>query len=156
MHVPVNEHDPHGPKMEKTFYTPGSLADRNQPMHWPGRGDFPKPPNIDAWNKGNREFAASIPGGLHLEDDPTKLVDFITDDEAVAKAKVDAHSRARMVNEDIDLGRKNMAKNIFDIAKNNIRRQRIRGAAGALAGLGLTGGSIAAWLAHEKSKKNKQ
>jgi hypothetical protein len=29
-------------------------------------------------------------------------------------------------------------------------------APGALAGLGLTGGSIAAWLAHEKSKKNKQ
>jgi hypothetical protein len=133
------------------FYENGSLADRWR--GWINGEAFI--PHTDHWNKGNREFAASMPGGLHLEDDASKIVDFITNDEAVAKAKVEAYIRARIVNEDIDLGRKAVPKAIFDIAKKNITKQRLRGLAGTIAGLGLTGGSIAAWLAHEKAKKNK-
>jgi hypothetical protein len=154
--VPVNPNEPRGPWEQKTFYIENSLADRNKPEHWPDRGAFPPFPNTDEWNAGNREYAASMPGGLHLEDDPNKIIDFLQDEEALAKSKVDAFNRAKIVNKDIDKGRKAMPKAIFDIAKKNIRRQRIRGAAGALAGLGLTGGSIAAWLDHEKSKKNKR
>jgi hypothetical protein len=132
-------------------YTPNSLADR-----WKAwlNGEASMP-NTDHWNRGNREFAASIPGGLHLEDDPNKIIDFLQDEEALAKSKVDAFNRAKIVNKDIDKGRKAMPKAIFDIAKKNIRRQRIRGALGALAGAGITASSIAAWLAHEKSKKEK-
>ena len=132
---------------EYGHYIPGSIADRWKEV-------LPtKDVSTDHWNRGNREFAASMPGGLHLEDNPSKIVDLIQNDAALAKSKVDAYHRANMVNADIDEGRKAMPKAIFDIAKKNVTKQRLRGLAGTIAGLGLTGGSIAAWLAHEKYKK---
>jgi len=138
---------------DKGYFTPGSIADR-----WKHRfGDW-NPLDTDTWNMGNKEFAKNLPVGAvhveaHNEKNPLK---YITDDKAIAAAKAEAADRAKYVLSDLEKGRSNVVNHIYDIAKENVRKSRIRGGVGALAGAGLTLGSIAAWLKHQKNKRERE
>jgi hypothetical protein len=111
-------------------------------LWWRSLQNFPDhhPMAIDSFNDGNRYFASKLPGGLKLVDDPNKIIDMALDDKLLSRAKVDSAARAAEVVKDLRLGQQNAVSKIFDIAKNNVRHQRVKGGLKGIAALGLLSG----------------
>lgn len=144
----------------RSSFKPGSTADRDlrilarRGLLTPEYIEAIKEVNVDQWNEGNQHYfhnevmedakskngvKHSVKGGAFQADDMDEVVKVISDDGLLNKLKKGAVERAAREFFKISVGRENLINGVLGKAVEAIRRQKVRGVARLLGGLGLLG-----------------